>query len=94
MENVELIGTLSQRMNKYILTTKDGTEYTLFAISPWEAVSPDFDTAKFAQFIGKEVKVFGKATGTEVWDTVIHEPDCEDTIPPGLPSLNDLKSEK
>ncbi|NHJ84180.1 MAG: hypothetical protein FK734_01875 [Asgard group archaeon] len=94
MENVELTGTLSQRMNKYILTTDDGTEYILFSISPWEAVSPDFDTAKFAQFIGKKVKVYGRATGTEVWDTVIHSPDCEDTVPPGLPSFADLKKEK
>jgi hypothetical protein len=91
MQDVELIGILSEKLNKYILTTDDGTEYTIYAINPWESVPPEFDTAKFNKFVGKKVKVFGRASGTEIWNATMHLPDCEDTIPPGLEELDDLE---
>ncbi len=45
----------------------NGTEYKLSAIMPWEAVSPDFDSGKFAAVLGKRVTVSGVTDGTTIW---------------------------
>jgi hypothetical protein len=90
MQDVEIFGVVTEKFNKYILTADDGTEYTLFAINPWESVPPEFGTGKFAKFIGERVKVFGRLSGTEIWNAVIHCPEDEDTNPPELPGLDDL----
>lgn len=87
MEEVEKKGVVSKKMEKYILTTEEGEEFTLYAINPWESVPVDFDTAKFEKFIGEKVKVFGRSTGTEIWNALIHCPDDLDTK---APSMDDL----
>ncbi|NHJ48203.1 MAG: hypothetical protein FK733_10490 [Asgard group archaeon] len=91
MQDVELIGMISEKMNRYILTTDDGTEYTVYAINPWESVPPEFDTAKFSKYVGEKVRVFGNASGTEIWNATMHSLDGKDTIPPGLEELDDLE---
>lgn len=87
MENVEFKGVISEEMNKYYLTTKDGTKYVVYAISPWESVPTDFDTAKFAQFVGETVTVSGRVKGTEIWSAVMHCPDNEDIKAPKIDDL-------
>lgn len=75
MEEQEIFGVVSKRNNVYILTTEDGKEYKLFAISPWESVPPEFDTTKFAEFVGKKVKASGRVTEGEIWNALVHCPD-------------------
>ncbi len=87
MEDVEISGVVSRKMEKYILTTEDGEEYTLYAINPWESVPVDFDTAKFEKFIGEKVKVFGRSSGTEIWNALIH---CLDDSDAKAPKIDDL----
>jgi hypothetical protein len=94
MEETELTGVISKKFNKYILTTDEGKEYKLFAISPWESVPTDFDTAKFEQFIGDTVKVYGRLSGSEIWNALVHCPNNEDTIAPSLDDLVIDKNEK
>jgi len=62
-----IIGIVKEKMGKYIVEAEDGTEYTLFAIKPWESVSPDHNTGKFAAFIDKKVQASGSFSGTEIW---------------------------
>ena len=87
MEEKEIFGVVSRRNNEYILTTEDGKDYKLFAISPWESVPPEFDTAKFAEFIGEKVKVTGKFSGNEIWSALVHCPDDADTKAPKIDDL-------
>jgi len=94
MEEAELIGVVSKKLNTYILTTDEGKEYKLFAIDPWESVPTDFDTAKFELFIGEKVKVSGRITDGEIWNALVHYTDDEDTIPPSLHDLVIDKMEK
>lgn len=91
MEEIELTGVVSKKLNEYILTTEEGKEYKLFAISPWESVPTDFGTAKFEEFIGESVKVNGRLSGSEIWNALVHCPDEGDTK---APSLDDLKIDK
>ncbi|NHK31653.1 MAG: hypothetical protein FK730_09900 [Asgard group archaeon] len=87
MEEIEKIGILSKKIDKYFLTTDDGIIYTLYAILPWESVPIDFDTAKFSKFIGEKVKVIGTSSGTEIWNALVHRLDGSDTKPPFIDDL-------
>ncbi|MBK5114122.1 MAG: hypothetical protein KGD59_12195 [Candidatus Heimdallarchaeota archaeon] len=94
MEEIEITGVVSKKMNEYILTTDDGKEYKLFAINPWESVPTDFGTAKFEEFVGETVKVFGRLSGEEIWNALVHCPDDTDTKAPSLDDLIIDKIEK
>ncbi len=94
MEEKELTGVVTKEFNEYILTTEDGHKYKLFAINPWESVPTDFDTAKFEQFLGETVKVYGRVSGSEIWNALVHCPGDEDTIAPSLDDLITDKTEK
>jgi hypothetical protein len=48
MKDVTVTGLISKIMNRYVITSDDGTQYELSAIHPWEAVSPDFGSGIFA----------------------------------------------
>ena len=73
MEEQELIGILTKRVNKFIVITEEGKEYRIYAINPWQAVSIDYDTGKYNDLIGKKVRVFGRFLGTEIWKATIEE---------------------
>ena len=92
MDEKEISGIVSRKNNEYILTADDGKEYKLFAISPWESVPPDFDSAKFAKFIGKKVKASGNFSGSEIWNALVHCPNDADTKAPKIDDL--LQKEK
>ena len=92
MEEVEKIGVLSKKLDRYYLTTDDGIIYTLYAILPWESVPVDFDTAKFSQFIGEKVRVIGTSSGTEIWNALVHKLDGSDTKAPFIDDL--IKKDK
>jgi hypothetical protein len=58
---------MSKIRDYYMVTMDNGTEYKLSAIMPWAAVSPDFDSGKFAAVLGKRVTVSGVTDGTTIW---------------------------
>lgn len=88
MEEKEILGIVTKKLNQFVLTDEKGDEYKLFAINPWESVPLDFDTAKFIHYIGKKVKVIGILSEKEIWCAIIHQQDKEDIIPP---KIDDLK---
>ena len=67
MDDIEVVGLISKVINRYVVITKDGTEYELSAIMPWEAVSPDFDSGRFAQNLGQKMAVSGSTDGSTIW---------------------------
>ncbi|MCF2142971.1 MAG: hypothetical protein K9W42_04660 [Candidatus Heimdallarchaeota archaeon] len=87
MKEDVLLGTISYEQNEYFLTTKKGKKYKLYAIEPWESVPPDFDSGKFAPYVGKKVRVFGRVMDGEIWNAMVQLPDQKDTIPPKLDDL-------
>lgn len=64
---------MSKILDYYMVTKDDGTEYKLSAIKPWEAVSPDFDSGKFAVVLGKRVTITGLSDGHMIWDADVVE---------------------
>lgn len=72
-KEISVTGIISKIFNQYVVTTDDGTEYNLSAIMPYEAVSPDFDSGKFAQELGKRVIVVGLIDGDTIWKADIVE---------------------
>ena len=88
MEEKEILGILTRKLNQFILTDTKGTEYKLFAISPWESVPTDFNTAKFIEYIGQKVRVSGLISEKEIWNALVHRQDKKDIIPP---KIDDLK---
>ena len=73
MKESTLIGKVENKFNEYILRTEKNEEIKLYAIRPMEAVSPDFDSGKFAKFIGKKVKASGLFDGSALWDAYLEE---------------------
>lgn len=73
MKEITIIGKVEKRNNEYIVITEDNIEYKLYAIKPMEAVSPDFDIGKFAQFVGKKVRASGISDENAVWDAYLEE---------------------
>jgi len=67
LNDIEVEGLISKVLNRYVVITKDGTEYELSAIMPWEAVSPDFDSGQFAQSLGQQMAVTGRTDGSTIW---------------------------
>lgn len=67
MDDIEVVGLISKVLNRYVVIMRDGTQYELSAIMPWEAVSPDFDSGQFAQNLGQEMVVTGSTDGSTIW---------------------------
>ena len=73
MEEISVVGLISQILGKYVVTTDDGTQYELSAILPWEAVAPDYGTGEFAPSLGKRVEVTGLTDGGTIWGARINQ---------------------
>ena len=73
LKEITVTGLMSKIFDSYTVTMDDGTEYKLSAIMPWEAVSPDFDSGKFAVVLGKRVSVSGLTDGNTIWGAEIIE---------------------
>jgi hypothetical protein len=71
LKEITVTGLMSKILDYYMVTVDDGTEYKLSAILPWEAVSPDFDSGKFAGVLGKRVSVSGMTDGGTIWGAEI-----------------------
>jgi hypothetical protein len=71
LKEITVTGLMSKIFDSYTVTMDDGTEYKLSAIMPWEAVSSDFDSGKFAAVLGKRVSVNGMTDGDTIWDAEI-----------------------
>ena len=71
LKEITVTGLMSKILDYYMVTKDDGTEYKLSAIMPWEAVSPDFDSGKFAVVLGKRVSVSGMTDGNTIWGAEI-----------------------
>jgi hypothetical protein len=67
LKEITVTGLMSKILDYYMVTMDNGTEYKLSAILPWEAVSPDFDSGKFATVLGKHVSVTGVTDGSTIW---------------------------
>jgi hypothetical protein len=77
LKEISVTGLVSKIFNEYVVTTDDGTEYKLSAIMPYEAVSPDFDSGKFAIELGKRVVVSGVTDGETIWKASIAHTDSD-----------------
>ena len=73
LKEISVKGIISKIFDYYMVTMDDGTEYKLSAIKPWEAVSPDFDSGKFAIVLGKRVTITGLSDGGTIWGADVVE---------------------
>ena len=73
MEDIAIIGFVSKRFDRIVITTEGGEIYNLSAIMPWEAVSPDFDRGQFIPFIEKRARASGKTDGSTIWGAHLEE---------------------
>jgi hypothetical protein len=71
LKEITVTGLMSKILDYYMVTMDDGTEYKLSAILPWEAVSPDIDSGKFAAVLGRHVSVSGVTDGSTIWGAEI-----------------------
>ena len=67
MKEIIITGLVSRILNKYVITSDDGSEYELSAIMPWEAVSPDFGSGDYATSLGKRMIASGVTDGHTIW---------------------------
>ncbi|UCE09023.1 MAG: hypothetical protein JSW61_08500 [Candidatus Thorarchaeota archaeon] len=67
LKDITVTGLISRILERYVVTTDDGTEYELSAILPWEAVAPDHGTHVFAQNLGKKMTVSGQCDGYTIY---------------------------
>ena len=74
-KEISVIGIISKIFNEYVITADDGKEYKLSAIMPYEAVSPDFDSGRFAIGLGKRVVVSGVTDGETIWRASVSQID-------------------
>ncbi len=75
LKEISVIGIISKIFNEYVVTADDGKEYKLSAIMPYEAVSPDFDSGRFAIELGKRVAVSGVTDGDTIWKASVSQID-------------------
>jgi len=73
LEEITVVGLISKIMDRYVVTTDDGTQYTLSAIMPYESVSPDYNSASFAEHLGLRAKVSGLCDGSTIWRAYLTE---------------------
>ncbi|RDE11607.1 MAG: hypothetical protein C4K47_09615 [Candidatus Thorarchaeota archaeon] len=81
MKDVSITGLISRIMNRYVITTDDGTQYELSAIYPWEAVSADYGSGIFAANLGKHMTAMGLTDGHTIWKANLRSE--ESTAVPG-----------
>lgn len=74
LKEIEVIGLVSKILERYVITTDDGTEFELSAIMPYEAVSPDFGIGIFANSLGKRMVVSGLTDGHTIWSATLRAP--------------------
>jgi hypothetical protein len=67
MKEITVTGLVSKILDKYVITSDDGTEYELSAIMHWEAVSPDFRSGDYAIHLGKRMVASGVTDGSTIW---------------------------
>ncbi len=67
LREIEVVGTISMVLDRYVVTTDDGKEYGLSAIMPWTSVSADYGTEEFARHLGKRVRVTGQTDGSTIY---------------------------
>ncbi|MHA1637431.1 MAG: hypothetical protein ACTSUO_03055 [Candidatus Thorarchaeota archaeon] len=67
LQEIEVTGLISKVLNTYIVTTDNGTEYTLSAISPWESVSSDYNSGQYVDFLGHRMVARGQTDGSTIW---------------------------
>ncbi|MHA1156519.1 MAG: hypothetical protein ACTSQK_10470 [Candidatus Heimdallarchaeota archaeon] len=89
MSESDIIGVVSKKLNRYLLTADDGTEYQLLAINKWETLPEELYTEKFANFVGERVKVTGRVIEKIIWNALIRYSNEKDNIPP---KIGDLKA--
>jgi len=85
----DIIGVVSKKLNRYLLTADDGTEYQLLAINKWETLPEELYTEKYANFVGKKVKVSGRVIENIIWNALIRYSKEKDNSPP---KIDDLKA--
>ncbi len=85
----DISGIVSKKLNRYLLTADDGTEYQLFAINKWEALPEELYTEKFAKVVGEKVKVSGRVIENIIWNALIRYSKEKDNNPP---KIDDLKA--
>ncbi|MHA1665762.1 MAG: hypothetical protein ACTSW7_00105 [Candidatus Thorarchaeota archaeon] len=73
LKEIIVTGLVSRILDKYVITTDDGTEYELSAIMPWEAVSPDFGFGDYALHLGKRMVASGSTDGHAIWKATLTE---------------------
>ena len=73
MEEITVVGLISKILDRYVVTTDDGTQFTLSAIMPYESVSPDNDSHTFAEHLGLRTKVSGLCDGNTIWRAYLTE---------------------
>lgn len=87
MSEKDITGIVSKKLNKYLLTADDGTQYQLFAINHWETLPEDLYNEKFAKFVGEKVKVTGRVIEKVIWNALVRFPNEKDNRPPSLDDL-------
>ena len=73
MDEITVVGLISKIMDRYVVTTDDGTQYTLSAIMPYESVPPDHDSHIFIERLGLRTKVSGLCDGNTIWRAYLSE---------------------
>ena len=73
LKEISVTGLVSRILDKYVITTDDGTEYELSGIKPWEAVAPDFGSGDFASHLGKKMMASGMTDGHTIWNASLRE---------------------
>ncbi len=88
LSNSDITGIVSKKLNRYLLTAADGTEYQLLAINKWETLPEELYTEKFGKFVGEKVKVSGRIIENIIWNALIRYSNKNDNSPP---KIDDLK---
>ncbi|NWF94847.1 MAG: hypothetical protein HXY34_01760 [Candidatus Thorarchaeota archaeon] len=68
LKEVTVTGIVRKHINRYVVWTDDRHQYTLSAIMPYAAVSPDHDSGKYAVFVGKRVRASRLLDGSTLWN--------------------------
>lgn len=71
LKDISVTGIITKIHDAYVITTDGGIQYKLSAIMPYEAVSPDFDSGRFALGLGRRVTIVGVTDGDTIWGASI-----------------------
>jgi len=67
LQEIDVIGTVVLVANRYVIETTEGRRYRLAAIMPYQAVSVDYGTGVFADYVGKQARAVGVTDGGTIW---------------------------